>query len=121
MLKVETRSFSTVRVRAVDLATINKPEYLQKACVKYGFTNWDAVLAAIGHGSLKESQVVSKLIEEKEKHTRTHVSDADIINNIEDKHVNVTPVGNGHKSTILIISLEVLMFIFQNVVILFLV
>lgn len=26
----------------------------------------------------------------------------DIINNIEDKHVNVTPVGNGHKSTILI-------------------
>ena len=88
--------------KSVDLATINKPEYLQKACVKYGFTNWDAVLAAIGHGSLKESQVVSKLIEEKEKHTRTHVSDADIINNIEDKHVNVTPVGNGHKSTILI-------------------
>ena len=88
--------------KGVDLATINKPEYLQKACVKYGFTNWDAVLAAIGHGSLKESQVVSKLIEEKEKHTRTHVSDADIINNIEDKHVNVTPVGNGHKSTILI-------------------
>lgn len=88
--------------KSVDLATINKPEYLQKVCVKYGFTNWDAVLAAIGHGSLKESQVVSKLIEEKEKHTRTHVSDADIINNIEDKHVNVTPVGNGHKSTILI-------------------
>ena len=31
---------------------------------KYGFKDWDSVLAAIGHGGLKEGQVVNRLAEE---------------------------------------------------------
>ena len=31
---------------------------------KYGFRDWDSILAAIGHGGLKEGQVVNKLMEE---------------------------------------------------------
>lgn len=30
---------------------------------KYGFRDWDSVLAAVGHGRLKEGQVLNKLLE----------------------------------------------------------
>ncbi len=31
---------------------------------KYGFTDWDLLCAAVGHGGLKEAQVINRLIEE---------------------------------------------------------
>ena len=44
-----------------------KPEYQKKCMIKYGLKTWDSVLAAVGHGGLKEGQVVNKLVEEYEK------------------------------------------------------
>ena len=45
-----------------------KPEYHgQVVQRKYGFQDWDSVLAAIGHGGLKEGQVVNRLAEEYEQ------------------------------------------------------
>ena len=38
-----------------------KPEYTEPCMRKYGFRDWDSVLAAIGHGGLKEGQVLNKL------------------------------------------------------------
>ena len=38
---------------------------------KYGFRDWDSVLAAIGHGGLKEGQVLNKL---REAYEKEHVS-----------------------------------------------
>ncbi|MFR5703606.1 MAG: hypothetical protein ACLUD0_18220 [Eubacterium ramulus] len=37
-----------------------KPQYLEAVMRKYGFRDWDSVLAAIGHGGLKEGQVVQQ-------------------------------------------------------------
>ncbi len=31
------------------------------------FKDWDSVLASIGHGGLKEGQVINKMLEEREK------------------------------------------------------
>lgn len=47
----------------INLTEILLPEYMEAICRKYGFRNWDAVLAAIGHGALKEGQIVNKLQE----------------------------------------------------------
>ena len=41
----------------------SKPELLKAVMVKYNFKDWESVLAAIGHGALKEGQVLNKLIE----------------------------------------------------------
>ncbi len=49
------------------LATYMKPQYQKKVMIKYGFRDWDAVCASIGHGGLKEGQVVNKLVEEYNK------------------------------------------------------
>jgi GTP pyrophosphokinase len=46
---------------------------------KYGFRNWEAVLAAIGHGGLKEGQVVNRLLEEYEKKNKKELTDAQIL------------------------------------------
>ena len=50
---------------------------------KYGFRDWESVLAAIGHGGLKEGQVVNKMVEEYEKAKKKEVTDAKIMESIE--------------------------------------
>ena len=51
---------------------------------KYGFRDWDAVLAAIGHGGLKEGQVVNRLSEEYEKEHRKEITDETILERISE-------------------------------------
>lgn len=44
-----------------------KEEYKKKVIQKYGVRDWDSILAALGHGALKEGQIMNKLVEEYEK------------------------------------------------------
>ena len=46
---------------------------------KYGFRDWDSVLAAIGHGGLKEGQVFNKLLEAYEKENQKHLTDEQVL------------------------------------------
>ena len=61
------------------LSDLMKPEYQQKVMRKYGFQDWNSVMASIGHGGLKEGQVVNKLIEEKKKDDARHLTDEQVI------------------------------------------
>ena len=45
----------------INLSEINTPAAREKVMHKYGFVDWDAVLAAVGHGGLKEGQVINKM------------------------------------------------------------
>ena len=49
------------------MSDIMKPEFQNIVMRKYGFRDWDSVLAAIGHGGLKEGQVINKMTEEYDK------------------------------------------------------
>ncbi len=51
------------KTKGINFSDIGKQEYLEKVLSKYGFLEWNAVLAAIGHGGMKEGQVVNKLLE----------------------------------------------------------
>lgn len=58
--------------KALVLSDLTKPEFEQAVMEKYGFRDWDAVLAAVGHGGIKEGQVVNKLLDEyKKKKTKS--------------------------------------------------
>ncbi len=48
----------------IDSSSILKPEYISNVVQKYRFADWESLLAAIGHGGMKESRIVSKLMEE---------------------------------------------------------
>ena len=63
----------------IEFADIAQPAFIEKTLKKYGFKDKDALLAAVGHGSLKEGQVVNKLVEEYEKDKRKKISDADML------------------------------------------
>lgn len=55
------------KLKGKNLGIYTKPMYEEAVMRKYGFRDWDSVLAAIGHGGLKEGQVLNKLIETYEK------------------------------------------------------
>ena len=70
------------RSKSINLQDILRPKYMQIVQKKYGFRDWDAVLAAIGHGGLKEGQVVNRLSEEYEKEHRKEITDETILEKI---------------------------------------
>lgn len=40
-----------------------KPPYMEAQMKKYGFKDWDSLLAAVGHGGLKEGQILNRMQE----------------------------------------------------------
>lgn len=67
------------KTKSVDVSNILKLKYQQIVQRKYGFRDWDAVMAAIGHGGLKEGQVVNRLVEEYEKEHKKETTDETIL------------------------------------------
>ncbi|MBR4719148.1 MAG: bifunctional (p)ppGpp synthetase/guanosine-3',5'-bis(diphosphate) 3'-pyrophosphohydrolase [Lachnospiraceae bacterium] len=69
----------------IDPACINKPEYQRAIMDKYGFKDWDAVRAAVGHGGLKEGQIVNKMFELYNKDHPKILSDDEVVKNVNDQ------------------------------------
>ena len=69
--------------RGLNLSDYTKPEYQKKVMTKYGLKTWEQVMAAVGHGGLKEGQVVNKLVEEYEKDHKAKMTDEDAVAEIE--------------------------------------
>lgn len=61
--------------KGIVLSDITKPEFIEKALNKYGFKDWESMLASVGHGGLKEGQVVNKLNEEYNKVKKNDITD----------------------------------------------
>lgn len=51
------------KTKSINLSELMKQDYMNAIMRKYGFRDWDAVLAAIGHGALKEGQVIGRMQE----------------------------------------------------------
>ncbi len=65
--------------RAVNLSELLKNEYMESVMRKYGFRDWDAVLAAIGHGALKEGQLVNRLQELYDRDHRKEMTNEEVL------------------------------------------
>ncbi|MCQ2080653.1 MAG: bifunctional (p)ppGpp synthetase/guanosine-3',5'-bis(diphosphate) 3'-pyrophosphohydrolase [Lachnospiraceae bacterium] len=51
------------KAKTIEISDIFIPKYKEFIQRKYGFQDWDNVLAAVGHGGLKEGQIVNKMLE----------------------------------------------------------
>ncbi len=71
---------SFCKAKGLNLAALLKPEYTELVTKRYGFKDWDSVLAAIGHGGLKEGQIVNRLQEAYDRDHFHHMTDEDILN-----------------------------------------
>lgn len=70
------------KAKGINFAEINKPEYQEKIRRKYGFHDWNSCLATVGHGGLKESQIVNRMYDEYKKDHVVPVTDADVLGSI---------------------------------------
>ncbi len=71
--------------KGLTLSEMMKPEWMHIVQKKYGFMDWDSVLAAVGHGGIKEGQVVNRLYEEYRKEHLASMTDEDILRLVPEK------------------------------------
>ena len=79
IIKGKELMLSSAKAKGINYADINKPEYQAKVVRKYGFHSWNDCLAAVGHGGLKEGQVITRMYEEYKKDHPIVVTDDDIL------------------------------------------
>ena len=75
---------SYCKAKAINQVDIMRPEYMESIMKKFGFRDWESVLAALGHGGLKEGQIINKM---KEMYDRDHpkeLSDEEVIKAVEE-------------------------------------
>lgn len=95
------------KTKSIVLSDLLKPEYMDKVTHKYGFRDWDAVLAAVGHGGLKEGQVINKLVEEDNKKHKKNITDTQVLKNIADvKKVTESKTSKKAKSGIVVRGID---------------
>ena len=80
------------KTKGIVLSNLLQPELQEKVMKKYNFLTWDAVLASIGHGGLKEGQVVNRLQEEYKKEEAKKITEEQIVDKI-----NTPGRGESHK------------------------
>lgn len=90
------------KTKGIVLSDIMKPEYQEVVLRKYGFRDWDAVLAAIGHGGMKEGQVVNRLCDEYKKTVKKQQTDQEIQRAIEEKAKNKEPIRVHSQSSVMV-------------------
>lgn len=72
------------KAKALDSISLMKPEYMDAVMKKYGFKDWDSVLAAVGHGGLKEGQIINRMQELYDRDHPKILTDAQVMDAVED-------------------------------------
>ncbi|HIW82049.1 MAG TPA: bifunctional (p)ppGpp synthetase/guanosine-3',5'-bis(diphosphate) 3'-pyrophosphohydrolase [Candidatus Acetatifactor stercoripullorum] len=73
---------SYCKTKSINLSSLLKQSYMEAVMRKYGFRDWDSVLAAIGHGALKEGQIVNKLHELYDREHKKELTNEEVLANI---------------------------------------
>lgn len=80
------------KAKGINLSDINKPEYQNKILRKYGYHDWNSCLASVGHGGLKEGQIINKMLEEYHKDHPIQITDEEVLENISENKEKAAPV-----------------------------
>lgn len=72
------------KAKAINVSEIMKPEYMEGIMRKYGFRDWDSVLAAVGHGGLKEGQIINKMMELYMKDHQKKLTNEEVLASVAD-------------------------------------
>ena len=82
---------SYCKAKGINMTDVMKPEYMNLVMDKYGFRDWESILAAIGHGGLKEGQIINRMLEAYEADHAKPLSNEEVIKQVEENqaHRNV--------------------------------
>jgi len=92
------------RAKAINLPDLMKPEYMGPIMAKYGFRDWESVLAALGHGGLKEGQIVNKMVELYDRDHKVQLTNEQVLAAVAENAQNASnrPVRMKPKSGIVV-------------------
>lgn len=79
ILKGKEMLSNYAKLKGKVLGEYSKPKYMEAVMRKYGFRDWESVLAALGHGGLKEGQILNKLVEAYEKEHKKEITDEKVL------------------------------------------
>ena len=75
---------SYCKAKAINQVDIMRPEYMESIMKKFGFRDWESVLAALGHGGLKAGQIINKMKEMYDRDNPKELSDEEVIKAVEE-------------------------------------
>jgi GTP pyrophosphokinase len=90
--------------KSINQADVLRPEYMEMVMKKYGFKDWESVLAAIGHGALKEGQVVNRMRELFEKDHEKDITDEDVLKELEENALTKQMLPKGRSQSGIIVK-----------------
>ena len=100
IVKGKEMLISYCKAKGYEQGNLMKPKYQQIVQQKYGFKDWDSVLAAIGHGGLKEGQIVNRLAEEYNKDHRQEITDEAVLEKVAEASKNVVHIAKSKSGVI---------------------
>ena len=86
ILKGKELLIASCKAKGIHFSDINKTEYQNKVLNKYGFHDWNSCLATIGHGGLKEGQIVNRMYEEYKKDHLARITDEEVLEAISSEN-----------------------------------
>ena len=84
---------SYCKAKSISTQDILIPRYEEAIMKKYGFRDWDSVLAAVGHGGLKEGQIINRMQEQYDHDHKKEVSDEEVLAEVKEnaQHSRMQP------------------------------
>ena len=77
---------SNAKMHGINYPDISVPKYQEIVLRRYGFHDWDNLLASVGQGGIKEGQIINRMHEEYKKDHPIEVTDEDVLNEVGDKN-----------------------------------
>ena len=68
--------------KGIEWSKLDVKEYREAALRRYGFHDWNALLATVGHGGLTETRVITRMLQEYEKDHPLLATDEDVLRNV---------------------------------------
>lgn len=75
---------SYCKAKSINTQDILIPQYEEAIMKKYGFRDWESVLAAVGHGGLKEGQIINRMQELYDNDHRKEMTNEEVLAEIQE-------------------------------------
>ncbi len=88
--------------KSIVMSDLMKPAYVEAIQHKYGFNDWESVLAAIGHNALKEGQIINKMQEYYDRDHKKEMTNEEVLAAIAENAQAPRPMNQKSKNGIVV-------------------
>ncbi|MEA4816696.1 MAG: bifunctional (p)ppGpp synthetase/guanosine-3',5'-bis(diphosphate) 3'-pyrophosphohydrolase [Lachnospiraceae bacterium] len=84
IIKGKEMLVSDAKKKGYSFSELSKPEWIEIVVNKYGYKDFDALCASIGHGAIKEGQVINRFLEELTKDKKKNETPESYLKSLEE-------------------------------------